>query len=152
MNRVSFQRSVFSVGCPAPSWNSTQASMLISVAGPDPRILPLRVVGSSWDIVALFWLSTAVFGRLWFWSKTQPGCEALLFHSYVTLLWFLNLSEPLFHHLQSQKHHVSESLVHTRVFALPVSVPPCGRTEAAGLTPLSSQETWSWLFQLEPRV
>lgn len=70
MNRVSFQRSVFSVGCPAPSWNSTQASMLISVAGPDPRILPLRVVGSSWDIVALFWLSTAVFGRLWFWSKT----------------------------------------------------------------------------------
>lgn len=37
--------------------------MLISVAGPDPRILPLRVVGSSWDIVALFWLSTAVLGK-----------------------------------------------------------------------------------------
>ena len=143
MNTVSFQSSVFSVGCLVQSWNSTQASTLISVAGPDPRILPLRVLGSSWDILALFWQSTAVFGRLWFWSKTQPGCEALLFHSYVTLLWFLNLPEPLCHHPQSQKHHASESRVLTRVFALPVSVPPRGRTEAAGLNPLSSQETRS---------
>lgn len=151
MNRVSFQRSVFSVGCLVQSWNSTQASMLISVAGPDPRILPLRVVGISWDIFALFWQSTAVFGRLWFWSKTQPGCEALLFYSFVTLLWFLNLPEPLSSSAKSE-HHASESRLLTRVFALPLSVPPRGRTEAAGLTPLSSQETRSWLFQLERGV
>lgn len=119
---------------------------------PTPRFLLLRVAGSSWDILALFWLSTAVFGRLWFWSKTQPGCEALLFHSCVTLLWLLSLSEPLFRHPQSQNHHASESLLLTRVFALSASVPPRGRTEAAGLTPLSSQETGSWLFQLEPGV
>lgn len=64
MNRVSFQRSVISVGCPVQSWNSTRSSMLIWVAGPAPRFLLLRVAGSSWDILALFWLSTAVFGRL----------------------------------------------------------------------------------------